>query len=194
MKQMFFWKSLAFSMIQWILALWSLVPLPFLNPAWTSIWKFTVRVLLMPDLENFEHYFTSMWIECNCVVVWALFGIAFLRDQKSEVSVLVGPCNLFLKPIGKTPWKMWLLAWSHSEDEGLFAWHLLAQALTLLHYQSSWYQVSCPNLLNSKFKSHRKRNNVLRSHCISLIFIRQIHISEPHNVFRELDSSDCPGK
>ena len=27
--------TLAFSMIQWILAIWSLVPLPFLNPAWT---------------------------------------------------------------------------------------------------------------------------------------------------------------
>ena len=25
-----------FSMIQWMLAIWSLVPLPFLNPAWTS--------------------------------------------------------------------------------------------------------------------------------------------------------------
>ena len=29
----FFWSSLAFSMIQWRLAIWSLVPLPFLNPA-----------------------------------------------------------------------------------------------------------------------------------------------------------------
>ena len=33
---MFFWNSLAFSMIQWILAFWSLVPLPFLKPAWMS--------------------------------------------------------------------------------------------------------------------------------------------------------------
>ena len=33
---MFFWNSLAFSVIQWMLAIWSLVPLPFLNPAWTS--------------------------------------------------------------------------------------------------------------------------------------------------------------
>ena len=32
----FFWKSLAFSMIQWMLAIWSLVPLPLLKPAWTS--------------------------------------------------------------------------------------------------------------------------------------------------------------
>ena len=28
---MFFWNSLAFSMIQWMLAIWSLVPLPFLK-------------------------------------------------------------------------------------------------------------------------------------------------------------------
>ena len=25
-----------------------------------NIWKFTVNVFLKPDLENFEHYFTSM--------------------------------------------------------------------------------------------------------------------------------------
>ena len=45
-----------------------------------NIWKLTVRVLLKPRLENFEHYFASVWDECNCVVVWAFFGIAFLWD------------------------------------------------------------------------------------------------------------------
>ena len=45
-----------------------------------NIWKFTVHVLLKPGLENFEHYFTSMWDECNCMVVWAFFGITFLWD------------------------------------------------------------------------------------------------------------------
>ena len=45
-----------------------------------NIWKFTVHVLLKPDLENFENYFTSMWDDCNCVVVWAFSGIAFLWD------------------------------------------------------------------------------------------------------------------
>ena len=34
-----------------------------------NIWKFMVHVLLKPGLVNFEHYFTSMWDECNCVVV-----------------------------------------------------------------------------------------------------------------------------
>ena len=45
-----------------------------------NIWKFTVHVLLKPGLENFEHYFTSVWDECNCSVVWAFFGIAFIWD------------------------------------------------------------------------------------------------------------------
>ena len=45
-----------------------------------NIWKFTVYVLLKPGLENFEHYFTKVWDECNCLAVWAFFGIAFLWD------------------------------------------------------------------------------------------------------------------
>ena len=45
-----------------------------------NIWKFTVHVLFKPSLKNVEHYFTSMWDECNFVVVWAFFGIAFLWD------------------------------------------------------------------------------------------------------------------
>ena len=45
-----------------------------------NIWMFTVHVLLKPSLENFEHYFASVWDECNCAVVWAFFGIAFLWD------------------------------------------------------------------------------------------------------------------
>ena len=45
-----------------------------------NIWKFTVHILLKPGLENFEHYFDSVWDECNCAVVWVFFGIAFLWD------------------------------------------------------------------------------------------------------------------
>ena len=45
-----------------------------------NIWKFSVHVLLKPGLDNFEHYFASMWDECNCVVVRSFFGIAFLWD------------------------------------------------------------------------------------------------------------------
>ena len=34
-----------------------------------NIREFMVDVLLKSGLENFEHYFTSVWDECNCVVV-----------------------------------------------------------------------------------------------------------------------------
>ena len=51
-----------------------------------NIWKFSVHVLLKPGLENFEHYFASVWNECNCAVVWAFFGIAFLWDWNENLS------------------------------------------------------------------------------------------------------------
>ena len=72
---MFFWPSFTFSMIQQLLAIWSLVPLAFLNPAWAS--GNSVHILLKPGLKNSEHYFASVWDECNCVVVLAFSGIAF---------------------------------------------------------------------------------------------------------------------
>jgi len=47
-----FWNSLAFLMIQQMLTIWSLVPLPFLKPAWTSgsswfmyCWSLAWRIL-----------------------------------------------------------------------------------------------------------------------------------------------------
>ena len=38
-----------------------------------NTWKFSVHVLLKPGLKNFEHYFASVWGECNCAVVWTLW-------------------------------------------------------------------------------------------------------------------------
>ena len=142
---MFFLNSFAFSMIQHVLAIWSLVSLPFLNLAWTSgssrftyCWNLAWRILritllaygvsLMAQLvknppvmhktsvqsllgrspgegklptpafwprESYGLYspggckelyinerlsLASMWNECNCMVVWTFFGIAFLWD------------------------------------------------------------------------------------------------------------------
>ena len=169
---MFFWSSLPFSMIQQMLAIWCLVPLPFVKPAWTSgsswfmycssvawrilsitllacaaaakpiqscatlcntidgsppgspvpgifqartlewvaisfsnAWKWKVKVKSLSRVQllvtpwtaahqaplsmgfSRQEYWrgvplpsTSMWDACNCVVVWAFFGIAFLWD------------------------------------------------------------------------------------------------------------------
>ena len=49
-----------------------------------NIWKFWVHILLKPSLENFEHYFASLWNEYNCVVVWTFFGIAFLWNWNEK--------------------------------------------------------------------------------------------------------------
>ena len=54
-----------------------------------NIRKFKIHLLLKPGLENFEHYFTSVWDECNCAVVWAFFGIAFLWDWNENWPFLV---------------------------------------------------------------------------------------------------------
>ena len=45
-----------------------------------NIWKFLVHVLLKPDLENFEHYFASVWDECNCAVVWTSLALPFFGN------------------------------------------------------------------------------------------------------------------
>ena len=45
-----------------------------------DIWKFLVHVMLKPGLENCDHYFASVWDECNCALVSTFCGIAFLWD------------------------------------------------------------------------------------------------------------------
>ena len=42
-----------------------------------NIWEFSVYILLKSHLENFEHYFASVWNKHNCAVFWAFFGIAW---------------------------------------------------------------------------------------------------------------------
>ena len=69
---------------------------------------FTVHVLLKYGLENFEYYFTNVWDESSCVVVWAFFGIAFLGLEwklifscpvaNAEFSKFAGNIELSLPP------------------------------------------------------------------------------------------------
>ena len=66
----FFWNSLAFPMIQQLLAIWPLVPLSFLNIpctsgsslflyCWSLAWK------------DFAHYLASIWNECSYLnILW----------------------------------------------------------------------------------------------------------------------------
>ena len=73
---MFFWSSLTFSMTQWMLAIWSLVPLPFLSPAgisgrswftycWSLAWRILSITLLACEMSavmwQFEHSLRLEW-------------------------------------------------------------------------------------------------------------------------------------
>ena len=60
-----------------------------------NIRKFTVHLLLKPGLENFEHYFASVWDECNCAVVCTFFGIAFGIGMKTDLLQSCGHCWIF---------------------------------------------------------------------------------------------------
>ena len=61
-----------------------------------NIWKFMAHVLLKPGLENLGHYFTSVWDEYNCEVVWAFFGIAFLWVwNETDLFQSCGHCWVF---------------------------------------------------------------------------------------------------
>ena len=88
---MFFWYSLSFPMIQWVLAIWPLFPLHFLNPDWTFgiswftyCWSLAWRILSITLL---------VWNECKYVVVWTLpfFGIG----MKTDLSQSCGHCWVF---------------------------------------------------------------------------------------------------
>ena len=50
-----------------------------------------LHVLLKPGLENFEHYLASLWDECNCMIVWAFFGIG----RKIDLFQSCGCCWFF---------------------------------------------------------------------------------------------------
>ena len=75
----------------------------------SNIRKFTGHVLLKPVLENFEHYFTSMWDQCNCAVVWAFFGLS-----KTSMSIF-GSCQMALDRNNyQWPFGMDLIFYRHS--------------------------------------------------------------------------------
>ena len=69
---MFFWNSLAFFMIQWMLVIWSLVPLPFLKSAWIS---------------------GSSWFMYCWSLAWRILSITLLA---CEVSAIVQQFEYFL--------------------------------------------------------------------------------------------------
>ena len=96
---MFFWNSLAFFDdpvdVDNLISGSSVFSKSSLN-----IWKFMVHVLLKDGLENFDHYFASVWDECNFAIVWTLaFPLALLLfgiGRKTDIFQSCGHCWNFL--------------------------------------------------------------------------------------------------
>ena len=101
----FFWNSLAFSMIQQMLAIWSLVPLPFLKPAWTSgssqstyCWSLAWRILSI----------TLLAFEMSCDRLSRLVIIFLPRSKFLLISWLQSPSAVILEP---QKYSLWALGW-----------------------------------------------------------------------------------
>ena len=84
----FFWNSLAFLMIQWILAIWFLAPLPFVNPAfisgssqftycWSLAWRILRITLLVCEMSAIV---CVRWVQVWHSLALPFFGIGMKMD------------------------------------------------------------------------------------------------------------------
>ena len=97
-----------------------------------NIRKFTVHVLLKPGLKDCEHYFASLWSECNCAVFWTFFGIALLWDWNEDWP--------FSSPVATTEFSKFAGILSATLSQHDLLWYEIVQ-LEFLHLHSlfsSW--------------------------------------------------------
>ena len=79
---MFFWNSLAFLVIHWVLAIWTLVPLPFLKSVWT--------------------YGSSRFTYCWSLA-WRILSITLLACAAVAAAKLLQSCPTLCDPINGGP-------------------------------------------------------------------------------------------
>ena len=90
-----FWNFLAFLMIQQMLAIWSLVPLPFIKPAWTSgssrfthCWSLAWRILSITLLVCEMSATVQKFMHCLAL---PFFGIGMKTDLFQSCGLLSFP-------------------------------------------------------------------------------------------------------
>ena len=121
-----FWNSLAFTMIQQMLVIWSLVPLPFLNPAWRSgnsqfmnSWSLACRILST----------TLLTCEMNAIVQWFEHFLALLffgTGMKTDLFQSYGHCWVFqicCVPLGNLVSFESLISHMKDGDNNRIKWH-----------------------------------------------------------------------
>ena len=141
-----------------------------------NIWNFSVHILLKLSLENFEHYFASMWDECNCAVVWMFFGIVFLRDWNENWPfpvlwpLLSSPvfqicwhieCSTFTK----SSFRIWNSSTGIPSSPLALFIVLLPKAYLTLHYRMSGSRwVITPSWLSKSLRSFLYSSSVYSCH------------------------------
>ena len=122
----FFCNTLALSMIQRLLVIWSLVLLPFLNPAGTTkstwftyCWNLTWRILSTTLL--------ACEIRCICTIVWIFFITIRFSPQQ-----------------GYDPWRDWILyakAKNYLNDKVcIFKFQRHSYSYSVLLHMNWWYR------------------------------------------------------
>ena len=175
-----FLELYAFSVIQQMLAIWFLIPMPFLNPDW----QFLVYKLLKPNLENTEHYFTSVWDEHNCAVVWAFFGNAFLWDwNETDLFQSCGCCWVFqicwhikCSTFTASSFRIWSRSAGISSPPLALFIVMLPKAHLTLHYRMSGSQWVITPWLSGSLRSFLCSSPVYSCHLllISSVSVRSI--------------------
>ena len=134
-------------MIQWMLAIWSLVPLPFLNPAWTSgsswftyYWSLAWRILsiTLPACEVSAIVQTSLHRGIDLAVLKGICVVYHSLEKKQEAASLPLRCP--------SP------SWWWQERKACTPWGCALQspALTDLPWLSQGMRVSSGNLWGHK--------------------------------------------
>ena len=62
-----------------MLAILSLVPLPFSKPS-LDIWKFLVCIMLKPSMQDFKYDLTNIGDECNCLMFKTFLVLPFFES------------------------------------------------------------------------------------------------------------------
>ena len=125
-KYMFFWNYVGFSVIQWILAIWSLIPLAFLNPSWTS------------GSSQFAYCWSQPWIILSITLLMCEMSAFVEKHEPSLALPFFGigmKTELFLWPLLSFPH---LLA-----SNAIFSQHhLLGFEITQLEFHHLYYLCS----------------------------------------------------
>ena len=137
------------------------------------------HTVLKPTLENFELYFDSVGDECNCVVVWIFFGIAFLWDCNKNIFQSCGHCWVFqiwwdteYSTFTASSFRIWNSpAGIPSPPPALFVGMLPKAHLTLHSRMSSSRWVIIPSWLSGSLRSFLYSSSVYSCHLFFIFLL-----------------------